>query len=108
MQTSKDYTVKLRCETDDVVPSSATFSLDREKARQIIHLNVLVKANNLYRVEAFDNTVEYGEDFRTSGETLSVSAGEFWFGGHEKYSGTSFETERLSIAELAQHFGVVH
>lgn len=106
MNTSKHYAVELRCEIDDVVPSSVTFSLDRESALKIIQLCGLVNANNLYKVEAFDNTVVYEEDLRTSGETLSVSARDFWFGGHEKYSGTSFETARLSIAELALHFGL--
>jgi hypothetical protein len=106
MNTSKHYAVELRCDIDIVRPSSVTFSLGHEDALKIIQLSGLVNTNNLYKVEAFDNTVEYGDYFRTSGETLSVSAREFWFGGHEKYSGTSFETERLPIADLAKHFGL--
>jgi hypothetical protein len=106
MNTTKSYDVELRNQVDGVVPSSATFALDRNKALEIVRLSVLVKASNLHKVEKLDRTVDYQADFEIDGETLNVSSRDFWFAGHAKSSGAPFETEQLSIAELAQFFGV--
>lgn len=106
MNISKSYNVNLRSQVDGVVPSSATFVLNRKKALEIVRLSGLVRASNLYKVEKFDQTVDYQADFKIDGATLNVSSRDFWFSAHAKHCGIQFETEYLPIFELAQFFGV--
>ena len=86
----------------DNVPDKAEFVIRKDKAMDIIRLAGVVKANNAYKIEAFDYITDWfqGEEcfdetetgseerkpIRTDCNTLNVSDDQFWFAAYLKHT----------------------
>lgn len=114
----KSYRTDVRTDSDyDETPAVATFDIGEHTAKEIIRLSGLVKENKLYKVEKFDYRADFlmedaeeGTDdavgVSTDADRLNVSENEFWFSALIKHTNVEIVTARLSIAELAAHFGL--
>lgn len=102
-------------------PSVAVFQVDEKLARDIIKFASLVRANDVYGIERFEDHADYfqhdpeTEDAQEAGEEnkirtergcLVVTDDAFFFRAYVRHSSLSVECESQSVAELAQHFGI--
>lgn len=111
----KRYETDVRSDYDCVgMPSKARFCIVKRDALEIIRLSSLVIENGLHKVEMFDNRTSWldGEDSDTFVEanseldTLNISSTEFWFSAYLKHNDVEILSQRQSIKELAQWFGI--
>lgn len=103
--------------TDDQgTPNLARFILDADDARNILKLSLLVKENDLYKVERWDYRVVYlktnedgdEDEFDVIGtdlDTLLVTESEFQFTGSVRHTDVKVVTNRFPITDLIQFFG---
>ncbi len=121
---SKFYRTEVRTDNDyHDIPAVVEFSIDEATAKDIIRLAVLVKSNDLYKVERFDWRARYltqdpeenpsdvapadvENHVRTEAETLNVCETTFWFAAYLKHTDVEIFSDRQSIDDLAKHFGL--
>lgn len=120
----KTYRTAVRTDSEySEIPSVVEFTIAEGTARDIIQLAEIVRSNDLYKLERFDSRAHYlkhdpardvqdeqttdGEnDVRTDADTLNVTATTFWFAAFIKFTDVEILSERQSIEELANHFGL--
>ena len=107
----------------NVSPSVAVFQVDEQLARDIIKFALLVKANDVYKIERFDYRAEFfqfdresapddaeeagdGNAVRTDCDCLVVTDSEFFFRADVKHTDVGVECRAQSILDLAKHFGL--
>lgn len=104
-------------ECGDGMPTIARFIINEDDARNILKLSLLVKENDLYKVERWDYRAIYlkteedgGDDdievLATDCDTLLVTENEFQFTGSIRHTAIKVVTDRFPIADLIEHFGV--
>lgn len=109
-------------------PAGAQISVSAALAREIVALQALVRGHGLYKVEKFDNSVEFfnarpdADDYdeeddannvdtfdpsvSVSNCTLNVSQDSFWYSATEKHGTEEFRSSRQDIKLLTEHFGM--
>lgn len=127
----KHYVINTGSADGSDSPGAARFSATREFAQIVIDLCKLVKTHGLYKVEKFYDLPEFSnnyyasdavteediqevidaedfedDDLRVECITLNVSDDEFWFAACVKHSSNEFTTDKCSIQELAEFFGL--
>lgn len=114
----------------DLGPVYAEFSIELATAQKIIFLADFVEKNDLAKVEAYDIRTTWfkydaetlaelsstGDDednddhpiCRTEADRLVVSKDDYWFTCYQKHCDDQSRTNRFSVTDLAQQFGLVY
>lgn len=88
-------------------PTSATFTIFEEDAKEIVRLAALAKSNDIHKLSKFDgrtNWTKNGQKVNSASyaDSLNVSPTEFWFSSFLTEADVEILTERQSVEGLVE------